>query len=256
MDPSPLTLPVDKCLHKSNAGPGVYQIRMRSWHPANINQPRQEAGRTVVGRSDALRLLVHEHAGLVVFVPAGGALLDLFDDPHSIGILRHKAILKEDVSFDFTARPDAVTSRSWLVPTQRTQNDLFHATRSEYVEEEVIEHIPTALDDVDDTTDIPIMGDNDQPNSVTTAANGNQNDTVELYHTDGNPVSQQPQNNDIKMNQGHSSDDKQMPSTIQFLLQADSSQISDQGDCQGCVKPQCFLGKVFLALVESWRIYR
>ena len=238
--PALLTLPVDKCLHKSDAGPGVYHIRMRSWHPANINQPRQEAGRIVVGRSNAFRLLVYEHADLVVFVPAGGALLDLFDDPHSIGILRHKAIPKEDVSFDFTTRPDAVTSRSPLVPTQWTQNDYFHATRSEHVEEEVIEYIeyiPTALDEEDDTTDTPVMGDSDQPHSLTTAANGNLTNTVGVYHTEGNPASQQPQNNDIKMNQGHSSDDKLMPSTIQFLLQADSSQISDSGKGQDCVKP-------------------
>ena len=96
---------------------------MRSWQPANINQPRQEAGRIVVGRSNALRLLVYEHADLVVFVPAGGALLDLFDDPHSLAILRHKAISKENVCFDFTTRPEAGTSRSSSNPAQWTQND-------------------------------------------------------------------------------------------------------------------------------------
>ena len=102
--PALLALPVDKCISKSNAGPGVYHLRMRSWQPTNINQPRQEAGRIVVGRSNALRLLVYEHADLVVFVPAGGALLDLFDDSHSLAIMRHKAISKENVCFDFTTR--------------------------------------------------------------------------------------------------------------------------------------------------------
>ena len=236
--PALLTLPVDKCLHKSDAGPCVYHIRMRSWHPAKINQPRQEAGRIVVGRSNALRLLVYEHGDLVVFVPAGGVLLDLFDDPHSIDILRHRAIPKEEVNFDFTTRPDAVTSRSSLAPTQWTQNDFFHAPHSEHVEEEVIEHIPTVLDDVDDTTDTPIIGVNEEPNNLPTAAVGNQSNTVALHHTESIPLSQQPQSTDIQMNQGdHSSDDKQMPSTLQILLQAASSQVSDPGNGQGSVKP-------------------
>ena len=175
---------------------------------------------------------------LFVFVPARGALLDLFDDPHSIGILRHKAIPKEDVSFDLTTRPDAGTSRSSSAPAQWTQNDFFHATQSEQVEDEVIEHIPTVLDDVDDTIDTPIMDVNDEPNNLTTAVDGNQSNTVGSYHAEGIPLSQQPQNTDIKMNQcGHPSDDKQMPSTIQLLLQSASAQVSDPGNGQGSVKP-------------------
>ena len=236
--PALLTLPVDKCLHKSNAGPGVYHIRMRSWHPANINQPRQEAGRIVVGRSNALRLLVYEHADLVVFVPAGGALLDLFDDPHSIGILRHKAIPKEDVSFDFTTRPDAGTSRSSSTPAQWTQNDFFYATHNELVEEEVLEHIATVLDDVDDTEATPTVEVNYIPTSLSAAVDGNQSNHVESYHAGNISLSKQPQNTDIDMNKcGHSFDDKQLPSTLQLLLQPDSSQVNNPDNGQNSVKP-------------------
>ena len=85
MDPSTARLAGRHCLSKSFAGPGVYHLRMRSWQPTNSNQPHQEAGRIVVGRSNALRLLAYEHADLVVLcqpeLPSWTSLMTLTHSP-------------------------------------------------------------------------------------------------------------------------------------------------------------------------------
>ena len=99
---------------------------------------------------------------------------------------------------------------------------LFYATHNELVEEEVLEHIPTVLDDVDDTKATPTVEVNCVPSSLPAAVDGNQPNHVESYHAGNISLSKQPQNTDIDMNKcGHSSDDKQLPSTLQLLLQPD-----------------------------------
>ena len=236
--PALLALPVDKSIPKSNAGPGVYHLRMRSWQPTNINQPRQEAGRIVVGRSNALRLLVYEHADLVVFVPAGGALLDLFDDSHSLAIMRHKAISKENVCFDFTSRPEAGTSRNSSNSAQWTQNDFFVSAHSEHVDEEATEHIPTVLDDLDDDKASPTLEVNSVPPSLSAAADSNHPNHVEPYQTGDISLLKQPQNTDINMDKCcYSSDDKQLPSTFQLLDQPNSAKVDNPNNSQNSAKP-------------------
>ena len=91
---------------------------------------------------------MYEHADLVVFVPAGGALLDLFDDSHSLATTQSH--FERERCFDFTSRPEAGTSRNSSNSAQWTQNDFFVSAHSEYEDEEATEHIPAVLDDLDD----------------------------------------------------------------------------------------------------------
>ena len=97
-----------------------------------------------------------------------------------------------------------------------TQNDFFFASHSEQVEEEVAEHIPTVLADLNDTKASPTLEVNSVPSSLPAAVVSNHSNHVESYQAWNISLSKQPQNTDINMNEGgHSSDDKQLPSTIQ-----------------------------------------
>ena len=169
-------------------------------------------------------------------------LVDLFDDPHSLAILRHKAISKENVCFDFTTRPEAGTSRSSSNPAQWTQNDFFFAAHSEHVEEEVAEHIPTVLDDLDDTNASPTVEvNNSVPSSLPAAVVSNHPNHVESYQAGDISLSKQPQNTDTNMDKCcHSSDDKQLPSTFQLLVQPDSSNVDNPNNSQIVLNPVVF----------------
>ena len=108
------------------------------------------------------------------------------------------------------------------------------------MEEEAIEYIPTVLDDVDDTKATPTVEVNCVPSSLPATVDGNQPNHVESYHAGNISLSKQPQNTDIDMNKcGHSSDDKQLPSTLQLLLQPDSSQVNNPSNGQNNAKPSC-----------------
>ena len=94
------------------------------------------------------------------------------------------------------------------------------------------------LDDVDDTKATPTVEVNCVPSSLPVAGDGNQPNHVESYHAGKTSLSKQPQNTDIDMNKcGHSSDDKQLPSTLQLLLQPDSSQVNNPNNDQNSAKP-------------------
>ena len=142
-----LQLPLERSLNPEKAGPGIYHVRFKSFRHTNINQPRFEAGRVAIGRNTALKLLVFEHADMVVYVPPMGTLLDLFDEHHSFFILNHRAIAKDDVSFKFEVPQGHYDTSAPTRTNPWTQNDFLPATNPKDSEPIVLTHKATLVDD-------------------------------------------------------------------------------------------------------------